>query len=418
MTFRSYRGPFTIDTDISDSAGNRLVTNLVGTISALPMNDIGVIAGTAAVSASFTAVATTPGRAPRTVTEMLNDTKLLTGTVYDFMVQAGSFAAAQASASYSFTTSGNNIVLEFKAHEILTDVAVAPGVTLSGGRDFSATLTAPSGEARIVNSQFFQSLLAENEFKGWSGIDTVEYTYSGSHIAADLETGTGVNALGGTDRYTSIENLTGSAFNDTLAGDAQNNVLSGGMGDDMLIGRAGRDTAAYASSRAVYDVANAGTTATVTGVEGVDTLEGIERLRFSGGGVALDLGAAESAGMTVRVIGAAFDTPHLTADLIGIGISVFDGGMSMLQVCQLAVDTQLFASLAGSRSNVDFVNTVYRNVVGVLPTAADRDFFVGLLQGSGGTMSQAELLVLAANAVQNEGNINLVGLQQTGVEFI
>ena len=43
---------------------------------------------------------------------------------------------------------------------------------------------------------------------------------------------------------------------------------------------------------------------------------------------------------------------------------------------------------------------------------------VGLLQGSGGTMTQADLLVLAANADINAQNINLVGLQQNGVEFV
>ena len=60
---------------------------------------------------------------------------------------------------------------------------------------------------------------------------------------------------------------------------------------------------------------------------------------------------------------------------------------------------------------------MYRNVVGFLPTAPERDFYVGLLQGSGGTMTQAELLVVAANGAQNAANIDLVGLQQSGVEF-
>lgn len=69
-------------------------------------------------------------------------------------------------------------------------------------------------------------------------------------------------------------------------------------------------------------------------------------------------------------------------------------------------------------SNADFVTTVYANVVGVAPSVQDQDYFVGLLQGSGGTITQAELLVLAANAGVNEQNINLVGLQQSGVEFV
>ena len=64
------------------------------------------------------------------------------------------------------------------------------------------------------------------------------------------------------------------------------------------------------------------------------------------------------------------------------------------------------------------MNTVYRNVVGNAPSDAERDFYVGLLQGSDSTMTQADLLAVAANAPVNEGNISLVGLQQSGVEFL
>ena len=43
---------------------------------------------------------------------------------------------------------------------------------------------------------------------------------------------------------------------------------------------------------------------------------------------------------------------------------------------------------------------------------------VGLPRGSGGSMTQAELLMLAANADLNAVNIELAGLQQSGVEFV
>jgi Ca2+-binding RTX toxin-like protein len=49
-----------------------------------------------------------------------------------------------------------------------------------------------------------------------------------------------VNA--GTDTLTSIENLVGSDFNDTLTGDAGANVLDGGLGDDTLNGGGGADS--------------------------------------------------------------------------------------------------------------------------------------------------------------------------------
>jgi Ca2+-binding RTX toxin-like protein len=40
----------------------------------------------------------------------------------------------------------------------------------------------------------------------------------------------------GTDTLTSIENLVGSDFNDTLTGDAGANKLEGGVGNDTLNG--------------------------------------------------------------------------------------------------------------------------------------------------------------------------------------
>lgn len=91
--------------------------------------------------------------------------------------------------------------------------------------------------------------------------------------------------------------------------------------------------------------------------------------------------------------------------------------MSVQQLCALVLGTNLFFSLAGSASNDDFVNTVYENVVGVPPSAEERNFYVGFLQGSGGTMTQAEVLVLAANTELIAETINLVGLQASGVEF-
>ena len=108
----------------------------------------------------------------------------------------------------------------------------------------------------------------------------------------------------------------------------------------------------------------------------------------------------------------------MTRELVGQGIDLFDAGVGVLRVCELALDMPLFVSIAGSRSNAGFVNTVHRNIVGSLPGAAARDSLVSQLQGSGGTMTQAELLMLAAFIAPNEANINLVGLQQSGVDFV
>ena len=48
----------------------------------------------------------------------------------------------------------------------------------------------------------------------------------------------------GRDSLPSIENVTGSRFDDKLLGDAGPNVLEGGPGQDRLVGRGGRGHAA------------------------------------------------------------------------------------------------------------------------------------------------------------------------------
>ena len=232
--------------------------------------------------------------------------------------------------------------------------------------------------------------------------------------------------------YSGNDSLAGGLGNDTLIGGSGNDTLIGGAGENTLDGGDGIDTAIYTLTRGNYAITKTATGYTVDNrvylavfpplppAGSIDTLTNLERLQFSDKKVALDLGLAAAAGNTVRIIGAAFDAPAIQQhpDYVGLGLNLFDSGMTMQQVCALALGTDLYKSLAGSTSNVDFVNTVYRNVVGVLHSAAERDFYVGLLQGSGGSMTQAALLVLAANADVNAVNINLVGLQQSGVEFV
>ena len=200
----------------------------------------------------------------------------------------------------------------------------------------------------------------------------------------------------------------------TYTGTSANDTLTGGPGKDTLDGGAGIDTATLSGNRAASTITKTATGYTVSGAtNGTDTLTGIERLQFADKKLALDLGVGQAAGNTVKIIGAAFGAPSIQQrpDWVGTGLNLFDGGMSLLAVSDLVV------SILGL-SNTAFVNTVYRNVVGVLPSATERDSYVELLQGSGGSMTQAELLVLAANTSVNAQTIKLVGLQQTGVEFV
>ncbi|NJC40310.1 Ca2+-binding RTX toxin-like protein [Brevundimonas alba] len=77
---------------------------------------------------------------------------------------------------------------------------------------------------------------------GGLGSDTADYTTAAAGVVVRLFAGqTTVDGDGGTDTLISIENVTGSAFNDTLLGTVGNNVLSGGAGQDFLIGLGGDD---------------------------------------------------------------------------------------------------------------------------------------------------------------------------------
>jgi hypothetical protein len=214
------------------------------------------------------------------------------------------------------------------------------------------------------------------------------------------------NVIAGTE---GPDNLIGLPGDDVIQAGGGQDTINGGAGNDTLDGGSGIDTALYNNTRANYTLSNTA----ISGPDGNDTLAGIERLQFADKNVAIDLGAGQSANSTVRIIGAAFDAPTIQEhpEYVGIGLNLFDSGQSLTQVSQLAIDVM------GALTNDAFVDTVYQNVVGTAPAITDRDFYVGLLEGNGGTFTQAQLLELAATTEINATNINLIGLQQSGVEF-
>jgi Ca2+-binding RTX toxin-like protein len=77
---------------------------------------------------------------------------------------------------------------------------------------------------------------------GGIGTDTVSYLGSNSGVTVNLATGIGSGGDATGDSFISIENATGSAFNDNLTGNNLNNILSGGSGNDNLNGGAGNDS--------------------------------------------------------------------------------------------------------------------------------------------------------------------------------
>lgn len=208
-----------------------------------------------------------------------------------------------------------------------------------------------------------------------------------------------------------IENATGGSGNDTLTGNGVGNVLTGSAGNDSLDGGLGVDIAAYAGARSGFSIA--GTAAgfslsDATGAEGVDTLVGIERLRFADGNVALDLNG--NAGITAKILGAVFGAPAVAnAQFVGIGLGHLDAGMSYEALCELAI------AAAGATTHAAIVNLLWNNVARAPIDPVNESRYVGLLAGG---MTVGALAVVAADSAENAANIGLVGLAATGIEYV
>jgi|GEM_PF-2056478 len=149
-----------------------------------------------------------------------------------------------------------------------------------------------------------RGLAGNDVLNGGAGMDTADYSTASSGVTARLDIMRATNdGDGGTDTFISIENLTGSAFDDLLIGDAANNVLKGGLGRDILSGGGGDDILWGGAGAANQLIGGAGNDwyvleandSVVEGVdEGVDTVEAriavynlaanVENLVFGGTG--------------------------------------------------------------------------------------------------------------------------------------
>ncbi|MCV9963372.1 hypothetical protein OIU34_15815 [Pararhizobium sp. BT-229] len=104
------------------------------------------------------------------------------------------------------------------------------------GRDGDDDLRGALGDDILIGSY------GADKLDGGAGSDTADYSTSRtgltvSLLSRSLNTG---DAAG--DSYTSIENLTGSGFADSLFGNNSDNILQGGSGNDSLTGNDGADT--------------------------------------------------------------------------------------------------------------------------------------------------------------------------------
>ena len=112
-----------------------------------------------------------------------------------------------------------------------------------------------------------------DQLNGGIGVDTASYATAAAGVDVTLATIAAQDTVGaGTDTLISIENLTGSDFDDTLAGNTNANVLRGGGGGDSLNGNAGSDKMIGGTGDDTYYVAQAGDTVDESDGDGIDTV--------------------------------------------------------------------------------------------------------------------------------------------------
>jgi hypothetical protein len=142
---------------------------------------------------------------------------------------------------------------------------------------------------------------------------------------------------------------------------------------------------------------------------GADTVAAVERLQFSDVSLALDLDG--NAGKVAKILGAIFGQSAVSnKSYVGIGLSYLDSGMSYSALAALAV------SVTGKSSSTEVCTLLWTNVIKTTPTAADIAPFKAMLDS--GQMSIGALATLAADTSFNTANIGLVGLNQTGIEYV
>jgi Ca2+-binding RTX toxin-like protein len=161
------------------------------------------------------------------------------------------------------------------------------GVNILKGNGGEDTLNGGKGNDQLLGGFDNDSLtggIGGDLLDGGSGIDTALYLQSATRVIINLDTHfTGTGAAG--DTLVSIENITGTQFDDIMTGDIANNtflggtgidtlsgglgidILDGGFGDDVLTGGAGADQingGAGSHDRASYAGSNLGVTVNLT----------------------------------------------------------------------------------------------------------------------------------------------------------
>jgi membrane-bound inhibitor of C-type lysozyme len=246
------------------------------------------------------------------------------------------------------------------------------GTGTSGGDAAGDKLSFIDNLIGSSNDDTFVANNQANNLNGGAGFDTVSYISSDGGVTVNLNTGVGANFYAQGDVYTSIENVIGSTFADTLTGAGANKtILTGGGGGDTLTGVAANRANTFAS----YAGSATGVTVDLNATDGTGT---------SGGDA-----AGDKLSFIDNLIGSSFNDTFVSNSQA----NSFDGGAG-------GVDTVSYlASTAGV--TVDLSNTTGANTAGGF---AAGDKFTGISNLIGSNFDDVFFASSAANAFEGSSH--------------
>ncbi|NRP73969.1 Bifunctional hemolysin/adenylate cyclase [Ensifer psoraleae] len=179
-----------------------------------------------------------------------------------YMDGASISVASIVDAAYSTDTTSDDIAViraALAGNDVLKGGGLADYLQGFAGSD---ALYGNAGYDTLVGDDGNDTLIGGtggDKLYGGTGTDTASYAGASLGVVANLTTAAANTNDARGDAYSSIENLTGSSYNDVLTGNVGANTLDGGLGNDTLIGgagadrlygRGGTDTVSYAGATA------------------------------------------------------------------------------------------------------------------------------------------------------------------------
>lgn len=171
-------------------------------------------------------------------------------------------------------------------------------------------------------------------------------------------------------------NITATSAAEHLTGDVGDNVIVGNGGGDTIDGGSGIDTVVFSGDLANFTLTRAGSACTIrnnTGAGGTDAVTDVESLKFADKTVNLTVQSIAAAAPQADVqrleeLYVAFFNRVPDADGLAYWIRQMSGGQSINQIAEAFYNAGVqYSSLTGfsaGMSNADFVNVVYKNVLG------------------------------------------------------